>query len=152
LHEPPLLSGLEHPEEVEGILRPLIEERMAKGGPRAAMEAFVSFAAGESIRSLPQPVIERMLTNGEIFFGLEVGTFESWRPDEQRLRALSIPVRLLVGGESPPFFGEASSWIAERVGSDIVRTPGGHVAMIDKSRDFEEVVRLLIRSMTTRRL
>lgn len=148
LHEPPLLSVLDHPEEVQGILQPLIENAMSKGGPRAAMEAFVAFVAGESIRPLPQSVIERMLSNGEVFFGLEFGTFESWRPDEQRLRALSIPVRLLVGEESPPFFGEASSWIVKRVGGDLVRTPGGHVGMIDKSHDFAEVVRSLIQSMT----
>jgi pimeloyl-ACP methyl ester carboxylesterase len=89
-----------------------------------------------------------MLNNGEVFFDLEFGKFESWRPDEERLRALSVPVQPLVGQESPPFFGEASSWVAARVGREVVRVPGGHVGMIDRTHDFVEVVRPLIRSMT----
>lgn len=148
LHEPPLLSVLEHPEQVQAILQPIIEEAMAKGGPRAAMKAFVGFAAGEAIRPLPAPILERMLNNGEVFFGFEFGRFESWRPDEQRLWALSIPVRLLVGEESPPFFAEASSWIAERLGTEVIRAPGGHVGMIDKTYEFAKVLRPLLHSMT----
>ncbi len=147
LHEPALLSVLQHPEDVMVVMQPMIKDAMAKGGPRAAMEAFVGFAAGESIRPLPGPVIQRMLNNGEVFFGLEFGTFESWRPDEERLRALSVPVKLLVGEESPPFFGEIGLWIAERLGNEVVRVPGGHVGMIDRLHDFVEAVRPLVRAM-----
>ncbi len=148
LHEPALWSVLEHPEGPQAMLKPLIEDAMAKGGPRAAMEAFMGFALGESARFLPEPVIERMLANGEVFFGLEFGNFESWRPDEGRVRGLSIPVHLLVGKESPPFFGEAASWIAARVGTDVVPVPGGHFGFIDNTRDFAGIVRPLMRSMT----
>lgn len=147
LHEPPLLSVLEDPEEVLGMFEPIIEEAMAKGGPRAAMEAFLGFVASET-RLLPEPVRERMLDNGEVYFGLEFGTVESWRPDEDRLRALSVPVRLLVGNESPPFFSEAASWIAARAGHEIIRVPGGHNGFVDNTHDFAEAVRRLIRSMT----
>ncbi len=147
LHEPALMSVLEHPDAPLAIVKPKIEEAMAKGGPRAAMEEFTAFAGGESLRALPKQVIDRMLGNGEVFFGLEFGRFESWRPDEERLRRLSIPVNLLVGEQSPPFFSEAASWIARRIGNEVVRTPGGHVGFIDNARGFVRVVRPLVRSM-----
>ncbi len=147
LHDPALMSVLENPEEPQAVLRPMIEEAMAKGGPRAAMEAFLAFAAGESIRPLPGAVIDRMLGNGEVLFGVEFGNLEFWHPDEERLQALSIPVRLLVGDESPPVFNEAASWIARQVGAEVVPVPGGHFGFIDKTSDFVKVVRPLIRSM-----
>jgi pimeloyl-ACP methyl ester carboxylesterase len=148
LHDATLMSVLEHPEDSQAILRPMIEEAMAKGGPRAAMEAFVEFAFGGSARALPDAVIDRMLGNAEVLFGVEFGSFESWRPHEERLRALPIPVCPLVGKESPPFSGEAASWVAARVGSEVVEVPGGHVGFIDNGHEFAEVTRPLIRSMT----
>jgi pimeloyl-ACP methyl ester carboxylesterase len=148
LHDPTLMSVLEHPEEPQAILRPIIEEAMAKGGPRAAMEAFVEFAFGERARALPDAVIDRMLGNAEILFGIEFGNLESWRPDEESLRAVRIPVCPLVGKESPPFAGEAAAWVAARVGNEVIQVPGGHVGFIDNAHEFAEVTRPLIRSMT----
>jgi pimeloyl-ACP methyl ester carboxylesterase len=148
LHDPALMSVLEHPEEPQAILRPMIEEAMAKNGPRAAMEAFLEFAFGGSARALPDAVIDRMLGNAEVLFGLEFGNLESWRPDEERLRAVRIPVCPLVGKMSPPFSGEAASWVAARVGHEVVQVPGGHAGFIDNTHEFAEVTRPLIRSMT----
>jgi pimeloyl-ACP methyl ester carboxylesterase len=148
LHEPALLSVLEHPEVPQALVQPLIEDGMAKGGPRAAMDAFVGFAFGETVRFLSEPVLERMYGNGEVLFGLEFASFGSWRPDEERLRGLSIPVHLLVSKEGLPFIAEAAAWIAARVGTDVVPVPGGHVGFIDNAHDVAEVVRPLMRSMT----
>jgi pimeloyl-ACP methyl ester carboxylesterase len=88
-----------------------------------------------------------MLGNAEVLFGLEFGSLDSWKPDEERLIAVPIPVCPLVGKESPPFFGEAASWIAARAGNEVVQVPGGHVGFIDNAREFAEVTRRLIRSM-----
>lgn len=148
LHDPLLISVLENPEEPQAVLRPVIEEAMARGGPRAAMEAFVEFAFADSARALPDAVVDRMLGNAEVLFGIEFGNLESWRPDEERLRSVAIPVVPLVGKASPPFAEEAASWVAARVGNEAVQVPGGHVGFIDNAREFAEITRPLIRSMT----
>jgi pimeloyl-ACP methyl ester carboxylesterase len=41
LHEPALLSVLEHAEAPRAMVQPMIDEAMATGEPRAAMEAFL---------------------------------------------------------------------------------------------------------------
>jgi pimeloyl-ACP methyl ester carboxylesterase len=63
LHELVLPTVLEHPEEAMAELEPMIEEAMAKGGPPAATKAFVEFAFGASLHSLPNAVVDRMLGN-----------------------------------------------------------------------------------------
>ncbi len=147
-HEPPLFSVLEEPDEVMAPLLSMIEQAMAEGGPRRAMEAFADFVAGESLRALPGEVVDRMLGNAETFFGLEFGRLESWRPDEDGLTSLSIPIVPAAGVESPPFFREAARWIADRVAREVVSTPGAHVSMIDRPAEFAEAVRPLLRQMS----
>ena len=148
LHDPALMTVLQDPEAALAPLKPVIEEAMAKGGPPAATKAFVEFAFAENAGALPRDVMNRMLGNSEVLFGLEFGSLDSWRPDEERLRSVAVPVRLLNGEESPPPFGEACLWIAARVGSEVVQVPGGHVGFIGYADEFAEIARPLIRSMT----
>ena len=147
LHDPALMTVLKNPEEAQAALRP-VWEAMTEGGPPAATKAFVEFAFGEQLRALPDEVVARMLDNADVLFGIEFESLGAWRPEEERVRAVSVPVGLLAGKESPPPFGEASSWIATRVGSDVVEVPGGHVGFIDSAHEFAEVARPLIRLMT----
>jgi hypothetical protein len=42
-----------------------------------------------------------------------------------------VPVALLVGRESPAFFGEMVRWLAPRLQVPVVTVPGGHGAYFD---------------------
>jgi pimeloyl-ACP methyl ester carboxylesterase len=60
-------------------------------------------------------------------FTIEMPAFEAYRPDEDALGSIKVPVRVLVGAEQGvPFFGEAGSWLAERAGTVVTASPGAH--------------------------
>lgn len=148
LHDPALMSVLEHPEEAMGVVQPIVEGGMAKGGPRGGLEAFLGFAAGDSLKALGPETVERMLGNAEVFFGLEFGTFESWRPAEEALAKVKIPVQVMTGEESAPFFGETSAWIAQRLGREVVTAIGAHVPNFDRPQEFADTIRPFLRKVS----
>jgi pimeloyl-ACP methyl ester carboxylesterase len=133
LHEPPLISVLEKPEETQAAVGAAVEKGMASGGPPAAVETFIRFAASDANWERLEPDLrKRMQENGETLFGIEMGKFEDYRPDDSTLGAISVPVEVLVSEESPPFFAEAARWLAARLGVEIVRTPGTHTPQWDR--------------------
>lgn len=141
LHEPPLMSVLAHPDEAMGIIQPIVEGGMQKGGPRGAIEAFLGFAAGDALQALDSDTVGRMLDNGGTVFGLEFGKFESWRPSEEQLARVSIPVQVMCGNQSAPFFAEASTWLAKRLGTDLIQAPGTHVPNFDRPGELVDAIR-----------
>lgn len=146
LHEPPMMSALSQPEEVMGAIQEIVEGGMAKGGPRAAVEAFVLFAAGdENFEKLSPELRERMLGNGETLFGTEFGAFESYRPDDATLAAVEVPVQVMVGTDSAPFFGEAARWLAARLGVEVRMLPGGHAPYFDRPEAVAKEIRPFLR-------
>lgn len=144
LHEPPLFAGLADPGAVMGVIEPIVEEGMASGGPTGAALAFLGFAAGDATRHLAPATLERMVNNGEVLFGVEFGALEPYRPADAELANNRVPVHVLIGTESAPFFGEAGGWLAERLGTDVVAAPGAHVPMMSDPDQFVELVRTLI--------
>lgn len=146
LHEPPLMSVLAHPEDAMAVLQPIIDAGMASGGPKGALVAFLGFAAGEALGSLPAATLERMMGNAEVVFGVEFGTFESWRPEDAALRRVALPVHVMCGALSPPFFAEASDWIAEHLGTATVAAPGTHVPNFDRPEELVTAIRPLLRA------
>ena len=149
LHEPPMTSVLAQPEEVMGAIQEIVEGGMAKGGPRAAVEAFVRFAAGdENLEKLNPELRERMLGNGETLFGTEFGAFESYRPDDATLAAVEVPVRVMVGTDSPPFFGETTRWLAARLGVEVSVLPGGHAPYFDRPEEVAKEIQPFLRQVS----
>ncbi len=146
LHEPPLMSVLAHPDQAMAVIQPIVEEGMAQGGPPAAVAAFLGFAAGEALYSLPAATVERMMTNGEVLFGVEFGALESWRPDEKALERVGIPVHVMCGQHSAPFFAEASHWIAEHLKTAVIPAPGTHVPNFDRPDELVACMRPLLRA------
>lgn len=132
LHDPAMLSVLADPQAVLGVVGPVIEGGMQAGGPGSAARAFWEFAAGEALQALDRTTYERMLRNGEVLFGIEFQALSGWRPDEQSLPSLRMPVHCVVGRQSAPFMAEAASWIAERTGGEVTEISGGHGAMFDR--------------------
>jgi pimeloyl-ACP methyl ester carboxylesterase len=147
-HEPPLFAGMAHPDEVQAFLQPIVEGAMARGGPRAAVEDFMRQAAGAPFDSLDPEMRERLVSNGDVLFGLEFGVLEPYRPDDAALAGLGIPGVVMAGAESPPFFGEVASWLSQRLGGEPVQSPGGHTPYFDRPSEFAEFLRPFLRKMS----
>lgn len=145
LHEPPMISALERPEETGSTLQALIEAGMRRGGPAAAAEDFLTYVSGGALGSVDRSVRERMLGNAETLFAIEFGVFESYRPEDSTLAAAKVPVTLTTGRETLPFFREAATWVAARLGVEVQEVPGGHTAHFDRPKELAEAIRPLLR-------
>ena len=138
LYEPPIeVTG-------EGIIPPGVVDRleaMLEAGDREGVVAtMLREVAGvppegvEYMRSLP--VWEARVAAAHTI-PRELRTGETYRFDPERFRNLAIPTLLLLGGDSPAIFEEASKAVSEALpNSRIVVMPGqGHVA-IDTAPDL----------------
>lgn len=128
LHEPPLLSVLGDPEPVASAIGSVIGPAMQTGGAPAALEAFLRFAFGDRIVEGWTPDLrERMLSNAEMVFSVELPAFQRYRPDPATLARCLAPVRVLVGEQQHlAFFREAARWLADQLGSEVGSVPGAH--------------------------
>jgi pimeloyl-ACP methyl ester carboxylesterase len=145
LHEPPMTAGMANPEEVMGAIRQVVEVGMQWGGTQGGCETFFRFVAGdEAFENLDPQLRERMLGNGEIFLGTEMGAFEPYQPDEAALTAIEVPVRIMVGTGSAPFFAETARWLADRLKGDLEKLPGGHTPYFDRPQEMAEALRPLL--------
>jgi pimeloyl-ACP methyl ester carboxylesterase len=151
LHEPPLMAGWARPDEVRAAIGGVVERGMATGGPAAAAEAFFRFVAGDANwESIGHEARDRIRKNGPTFFGSEIGKFEPFRPDDAALAAISRPVLVLVSEGSPPFFAEATAWLAARLGVAITWTPGTHTPQIDHPVELAHTIRTFLREHARR--
>jgi pimeloyl-ACP methyl ester carboxylesterase len=149
LHEPPMTAGMSDPEDVMGAIQQVVEGGMQQGGPRGGCETFLRFVAGNEVfENLDPQLRERMLANGETFFGPEMGVFESYRPDEAALESIEVPVRVMVGTESAPFFAEVARWLADRMNVETEELPGAHTPYFDRPRQMAETLRPMFREMS----
>lgn len=128
LHEMPLLSVLADPAPVGQLIGTLIGEGMAAGGPRLALESFLRFAFGDLVvDGWSTELRERMLDNAEMVFEVELPAFQAYRPDEAALAANTTPIQVAVGAnQAARFFHEAASWLAARLGTDVLSWPDAH--------------------------
>jgi pimeloyl-ACP methyl ester carboxylesterase len=127
LHEPGLYALVDDFDAVRAPVRALVQAAMAAGGPPAAMEAFWGYMTGEAGWSRLTPALrERLRATAGTLFGVELGTYELYLPDEQELASIVAPVGLLVGEEGRPVFAEVARRFGERLGVDVATTPGGH--------------------------
>ena len=149
LHEPLLKAALAQPEEVMGPLWKIIEGGMEKGGPPAAVEAFVrSYIRDETFENLDPDLRERMLGNGEVLFDIEFEPLTSYHPNEDALAAAEVPVRVMVSTNSFPYFGETVRWLAERLDAEVNELPGGHAPYLDRPEDVAEAIRPFLSQLT----
>jgi pimeloyl-ACP methyl ester carboxylesterase len=142
VHEPPLLSVLADPAPVGQMLGQLIGAGMERGGPSAALDAFLRFAFGdELVDGLDSDVRARMYANAEMVFTIEMPAFQAYRPDEAGLRSLRVPTRVLVGeAQAVPLFGEAAAWLAELTGTDVATSPGAHAPHLSHPKELAALI------------
>ena len=150
LHEPALFSLFDDPNGLRDTLTTLIKGEMEAGGPTAALECFIRFAAGDANwERLDPSAQERMLSSADTYFGIESGAFDTYLPDDETLAAIPPPVQLLVSDGSRPEFAQAAGRLSERLGIEITRTPGTHFPYLDRPRELAETVKPFLRGSST---
>jgi pimeloyl-ACP methyl ester carboxylesterase len=143
LHEPPLLSVVRDPEPVAQVMGSVIGTAMEAGGPRAALDAFLRFAFGDAVvDAWDAELRERMLSNAEMVFAIEMPAFENYHPDADALAACDLPARVLVGEDQPlPFFREAAEWVARNLQGELGVAPGAHGPQFSHPAALAETIR-----------
>lgn len=146
VHEPPLMQVLPHAEEIGRAFQEHVQQALAEGGPRGAMELFVRENAGSDVLERMEPAMrERMLANGPWFFGQELAMFMSWVPTPTELDDLHTPVLILAGEDNRGSdYYRASEWLAKAVGVDVLPIPGSHAPYLVRPRHFATALRPLL--------
>jgi pimeloyl-ACP methyl ester carboxylesterase len=151
IYEPPLLAVLPDGERVLGGMRALIEQAMADGGPRRAMEVFMRANAGDTAferwQSTVEPALrERMMDNASVFFEIELPAMISFIPDCAALRAAGIPLTVVVGTDNRgTWFDNAAAWLVANTGAQRVYLPGGHAGFDSHPDALVDLVQSLAR-------
>ena len=148
LHEPALFALLDDLDAVRAPLRARIGSAMETRGPQAATEPWWRYVAGDDAwNKLAPDLRERMTASSETLFGIELGTYERYLPDDETLTALAPRVRLLVSADGLPPYTEAARRLGQRLGTDVETTPGTHTAYHDHPSEFAQAIRRLQRQL-----
>ncbi len=147
-HEPPLLSVVSDPAPVATAMGSLIGDATEKGGPPAALTAFLRFAFGDEVVAGWTPEFRgRMLANADMVFAVELPAFQPYRPDPDALARLARPVRIAVGEQQElPFFREVADWLARPLRAEVTRTPGADAPQFTHPAELASVIHRFCRS------
>jgi pimeloyl-ACP methyl ester carboxylesterase len=104
-------------------------------------------AGDDAWNKLAPDLRERMRASAETLFGIELGTYERYLPDDETLTALAPRVRLLVSADGLPPYTEAARRLGQRLGTDVETTPGTHTAYHDHPIEFAQAIRRLQRQL-----
>jgi pimeloyl-ACP methyl ester carboxylesterase len=149
LHEPGLYALVDDFRAVRAPVRALVQEAMEAGGPPAAVERFWCYVAGDDGWNRLAPALrERLRATASTLFGVELGTYELYLPDDEALAAIAAPVRLLVSQDGLPFFAEIAGRFGKRLGADVATTPGTHATYHEHPYELAEVVRPFLRQVS----
>ena len=155
VHEPPILAGTTNPQAVTDDLGAMIQQGMAAGGPPAAMELFLRWAAGDATFEALDPADrDRYLGNGEVFCGVELPPFMAYAPAAE---AIADPPGPIVAAGSHAsrdsasphhFLYQAAAWLARQAGTDLLEVPGGHMAYLTEPVAVAESLRPLLQELS----
>lgn len=135
---------LRHPGAVRGAI---LHEPSLYSALRRAQDFLSEVGAWDG---LAPDVRERMIGYAGTFFGLERAPFAAWRPDEAGLRAVAIPVQLLVGEDSSRYFGEIAGWLAGRLGAQVRTVARTHTPYVDRPKELARTIRPFLRRVSRR--
>jgi pimeloyl-ACP methyl ester carboxylesterase len=157
LHEPLFPSGVTDIDTVRARRRALIEEGMARGGPRGATEAFLRSVAGDRVYDSLDPALrERLLANAEVLLQVEMAPYLAYEPTSGEWAALRPGRAVAAGADSrrPDAPGhwryESARWLAERLATDLIELPGGHMGYLDDPQAFAAALRPVLRRLAGR--
>ena len=153
LHEPGVYAVLDDFDAVRSPLQAVIRQSMDEGGPPLAVERFWQYIAGDDAwTQLPPALRGRLCASASTLFDVELGTYERYMPDDQALAAIAVPVLLVLSEDSHDFFVAVAQRLRERLGADVVKTPGRHGAYHDRPRELAETMRPFLREVSGARL
>lgn len=148
LHEAVLVRLFDDP-QARGAVAALVREGMEAGGPPAALERLWRHLAGDDNWQRLEPGLrERMRTSAETFFGVELGSYEDFLPDDDALVTIAAPVLVLVSQDSHAVYAQAAGRLAERLGVGVTRTPGTHTAYHDHPHELARNIRPFLRQVS----
>jgi len=147
LHDPAFFALVDDPAAARTKVTEVITPATEAGGPTAAFEAFLRFAAGDATwERLDASVRERMLASAGTYFSKEIGAFDVYLPDDQALADIAAPVHLLAGEDSHPEFGQAAARLAARHDIEVTSVPGAHFGYVDHPQEMAKTVSALLRN------
>jgi pimeloyl-ACP methyl ester carboxylesterase len=137
------------PKDVRISLTQLVQEGLEEGGPARGFECFLRFGAGDANWERLEPGVQKgMLASADTYFGVDSGAFDSYLPDEEALASITIPIKLLVSGQSHAFFAEGAARLAERLGVEVARTPGTHFPYLDHPQELAQTIGPFLRRVS----
>lgn len=149
LHEPAFSALVDNVDAVPAAVRASIQEAMQDGGPSAAVERFWCYVAGDDGWDRLAPALrERLNDTASTLFGVELGTYERYMPDDETLAAIAVPVRLLVSEDSLSVFAEMASRFGKRLRVDVATVPGTHAAYHEHPHELAEAMRPFLREVS----
>jgi pimeloyl-ACP methyl ester carboxylesterase len=115
----------------------------------AAVERFWCYMAGDDGWNRLAPALrERLRATAGTLFGVELGTYELYLPDDETLAAIAAPVRLLVSDDGLPVFAEIAGRFGKRLGVDVATTPGRHDRYHEYPGEFAGAMRPFLRTVS----
>ena len=150
-HEPVFPSSSSNPGAVRAGRQALIDEGMARGGPRAAMELYLRSVAGDEVyESLDPRLRERLLGNAEVLFGIEMTPFLAYEPTPGQLATIRVPgaVTAGTGNRDQAAAGhwryEATQWLAAHLQTTVIELPGAHMGYLGQPEHFAKALRPIL--------
>jgi pimeloyl-ACP methyl ester carboxylesterase len=142
-HEPPLIELLADPAPQRAATQQVIDT-FHTAGVHAAWRAFMAMAGFEPPEPAgepPQPT-ERERREAARFFDHDLRATSGYRPDLDALRAARTRIVVGIGAGSQALLTwEASTALAELLGSAPVTFPGEHVGFLTDTAAFADAVR-----------
>jgi pimeloyl-ACP methyl ester carboxylesterase len=149
LHEPGLYALVDDFDAIRAPVRAVVQKGMKAGGQAAAVERFWCYVAGDDGWDRLTPALrERLRATANTLFGVELGTYELYMPDDETLAAISVPVRLLVSENGLPFFAEIAGRFGQRLGVDLATAPGTHATYHEHPDELVEIIRPFLREVS----
>ncbi len=150
-HEPIFPSRVSDIGAARAGRQALIEEGMARGGPRAALEVYLRWVAGDEIyESLDPQLRERLLGNAEVLFGIEMAPFLAYEPTPGQLAAIPVPRAVTAGADNRDIAAaghwryEAAQWLAAHLQTTVIELPGAHMGYLGQPERFAKALQPIL--------
>lgn len=117
----------------------------ADAGVDARADARVDTGAATELPPQAAARVQRTMADMPYFLGRIVPGFMAYRPDVDRLEALSDRLVLAAGADSRgelPY--RPAAFLAERFGTELVHFPGGHTGLSTHPAEFGELLRKVL--------
>lgn len=145
LQEPSLFTVLADLDAALAPRRAIIREAAAAGGSEAVVRALVRHLNGDAVFDvIPADVLKRMLANGDTILNIE-SAFAAWRPREDDLRSIAVPVVLMIAEGTLPIYRDVMAWLEPRLQTRALSVPGPHGFYYFRPDVLADTVRPLFR-------